>query len=58
MFLLYAPVLALTYDEILGWATIIMDQFGLRDVIKVLLFIVVAFYVYRRFVHGGGGGGD
>lgn len=43
-------VLAVTYDEILGWANVLLDTFQLKPFIVVIGFILVAWFVYERFI--------
>lgn len=40
----------MSIDEILGWATVILDTFGVRNVISVILLIAVAGWAYDRFI--------
>lgn len=44
------PLLAVTYDEILGWANVMLDTFGLKPFVIVIGFIIVAYFVYDRFI--------
>lgn len=39
----------MTPDNILGWATAILDTFNMRTVIQVILYISVAAAIYRVF---------
>jgi hypothetical protein len=40
----------ITADTILGWATIILDMFGIRQYISVYLFVGAAAYIFARFI--------
>lgn len=39
----------MTFEQILGYARAVLDSFGLTTAISVIVFVMVAAFIYDRF---------
>lgn len=44
----------MTIDQILGWVTVLLDTFGARNAISVVILIIIAGIAFERFISNRG----